>query len=167
MQPVVHRFLDRGPSGFANVTLASGERIFISLASSGLRVHRLLLRGLIPGRKLHAADAAALARAAAVIARSVSDLPKLPDNIAMDSFLAVAAASLAGTGSFADGLVDEDNFPITRLSLLTRLALASSDAGTMCAASPGRPILAEGTLQHPPRCPWPPDGNPSAGRSIV
>jgi hypothetical protein len=128
MQPIVHRYLDRGPSGFANVTRASGERIFISLAPAGLRIHRLILRGLIPGRTLHAADAGAIARACAVLVRSVGTLPKLPDSAAMDTFLLVAASSLTDPDAFRGGLVDEDDFPMTRLALLTRVALASADA---------------------------------------
>jgi hypothetical protein len=130
--PVLHRFLERGAGGgFANVTLASGECIFISLAPTGIRIHRAMFFGRLPGRTLHAANAAALTRATQVIARSIGDLPKLPNSAAMDSFLTVAAASLVRPGSITGGLVDEDAFPMTQLQVVTRLTLASGDAGDL------------------------------------
>jgi hypothetical protein len=70
--PILHRFDDRGQGGFSNITLASGERIVISVAAAGVRIHRLIFFGRIPGRTLHVSDAATTARACAVLARSVA-----------------------------------------------------------------------------------------------
>ena len=122
----LNRYNDRGASGFANLTLDSGERIFISLAAAGLRVHRLILFGRIPGRTLHVADAASVRQAAKVLVRDLGRLPPLPDGAAMDSLLAGAITALK---TAASGIaVGEDRTPTTVLEILTRAALAEPDA---------------------------------------
>jgi hypothetical protein len=122
------RYNDRGASGFANLTLDSGERVFISLAASGLRVHRLIFFGRLPGRTLHVADAAAVRRAATVIARTIDALPPLPDSAAMDALLAKAITTL--NAAAAGTIVGDGNAGATTLKVLTRAALAEPDAAS-------------------------------------
>lgn len=65
MPAILRENVERGSGGFANLTLASSERIFISLAVSGLRVHRMLLGGLLSvltRAALAAADAPSFVR---------------------------------------------------------------------------------------------------------
>lgn len=130
MQPVLHKLVHRGAGGFANLTLASGERIFISVAPSGLRVHRMLLRGLLPGLALHSVGASGLARTVDVLGRDLSRLPPLPERAAMEAFLATAAQAIGDPGVYRRGPVDGEGLPVTPLALLTRIALAETEAAT-------------------------------------
>jgi hypothetical protein len=48
MAGTLHKYIERGPgAGFANLTLPSGERLFLALAKGGLSLHPLYLRGFI------------------------------------------------------------------------------------------------------------------------
>lgn len=125
--PVVHTYLERGAGGFANVTLASGERILISVAANGLRVHRLILWGRVPGRTVHVANAAELRQAVTVIARDVDRLPKLPDAAAIDALLTDAIAALKNATPLR-GPRDSDGATLSALAVLTRAALGAADA---------------------------------------
>jgi hypothetical protein len=125
--PVVHTCRERGAGGFANLTLASGERILISIAVNGVRVHRVILWGRIPGRTLHVAGAAHLAQAVKVIGRDIDRLPQLPDSAAMDALLTSAIATL-NDAQLRRGAVDGDGRPLSALTVLTRAALAAPDA---------------------------------------
>jgi hypothetical protein len=65
MPAILRKHVERGSGGFANLRLASSERIFISLAVSGLRVHRMLLGGrlsVLTRAALAAADATSFVR---------------------------------------------------------------------------------------------------------
>src|SRR5690606_3241234 len=104
----VHRYMDRGNGGFANLSLPSGERIFLSLSPKGLRVHNLILWGRIPGRTLCVADARQVDQMVKVIARDIARLPKLPDKAAMDAFLVVAMAALKDPSVYRGKPLDED-----------------------------------------------------------
>ena len=63
MAATLHKYVERGPgAGFANLTLPSGERLLLSLAYGRVSIHLLYLRGLVPGRAIHKADADSVAR---------------------------------------------------------------------------------------------------------
>lgn len=135
--PILHKYVDGGAS-FANLALPSGERLFLSIAKSGFAIRRLHLGGRIPGRRLFAADAAAVERMRCVLARD-SSLPPLPqatelhrDEGAMASFLDAALADLGALkdGHAVPGAVDDfdpDDPPLRPLAAFTRLALTASD----------------------------------------
>lgn len=127
---ILEKFNDRGASGFATIMLPSGERVFLSLAKSGLRIHRLILGGWFPGGKLFAADAATVRRVARVFARDLDRLPALPDWAAMDSFLA-GAIRLIGDPSAAGAAPVADDATSTSLHVLARAALAEPDAAAL------------------------------------
>ena len=128
MAATLHKYVERGPSsGFANLTLPSGERILLSLAKGSISIHPLHLRGFIPGRALHAADAASVERAARVLARDLDRFPELPNDAAMQAFLVGATAALTDPDIFSKGPAD-GNLPLTPLSILTRAALAQEDS---------------------------------------
>lgn len=125
----VHRYMDRGAGGgFANLTLPSGERVFLSLTPKGLRVHNLILWGRLPGRALHVATSAEVAQMVRVLVRDIANLPKLPDKAAMDSFMVTALSGLKDPGAYGRYPLDEEDNPITDLAVLTRAALAEPDA---------------------------------------
>jgi hypothetical protein len=138
-QAVLHKYLDFGTRALSNVSLRSGERMLISVVPRGLSVRRLHLRGFIPGASLFAANAIDTARMLRVLARSGSDLPPLPqaivhrDDAAMLEFLEAATVDLKAVteGKPAPGAVqalDLQNRPERPLSLMTRVALAASNA---------------------------------------
>ncbi len=133
MPATLHKLNDRGHAGFANVTLASGERVFLSLAVNGLRVHRLHLGGLVPGRTLMACDAPTLERAVRNLARA-GGLPPLPQAFRMEAVLDSALAmltprpGLAGVVHVGGGDGDDDALPDRPVAVLARLALAARDA---------------------------------------
>jgi hypothetical protein len=131
MQPIVHKLVHRGAGGFANLTLASGERILISIAPSGLRIHRLHFGGLLPRRRLHAAGASELAGTINVLGRDLARLPALPERAAMEAFLVTATQTIADPGVYRRGPVGEDGLPVTPLVLLTRVALAEAGAAAL------------------------------------
>jgi hypothetical protein len=125
---VVVRYNDRGDKGgFANLLMANGDRTFLSLGVSGLSIHNLILWGRLPGRSVYTASADAVSQMVRVLARDVGSLPKLPDNAAMDSFLLTAARALADPSVYKQLPLDEDGFPMTHLTVLTRAAIAESD----------------------------------------
>lgn len=126
----LNKFHDRGRSGFANLTLASGQRIFLSLAKSGLRVHPLIFRDWLPGRRLFAADADTVAAIVRVLARDVDRLPELPEWAAMDSFLAGAIRSIKDPRAAAAAPIAGDATS-TPLAVLTRAALAQPDSAAL------------------------------------
>jgi hypothetical protein len=128
---ILHRYLDRGHGGFANIALPSGERVFLSLAVNGLRLHRMHLWGLIPGKTLYVADAAALVRMCHALARHLTLLAKLPAGPAMDSFLVTASEAIANPEAYSHRPQDEDGHPMTNLVVLTRAALAAKDAESL------------------------------------
>ncbi len=123
--------MDRGSGGFANLSLPSGERIFLSLSPKGLRVHNLILWGRIPGRTLCVADGRQVDQMVKVIARDIARLPKLPDKAAMDAFLVVAMAALKDPSVYRGKPLDEDENTTTPLAVLTRGALAEQDAAAV------------------------------------
>ena len=127
----VHRYNDRGAGGFANLTLPSGERVFLSVAPSGLRIHRLVLWGRIPGKTLHTTDAATLAHLVAVLERDIASLPKLPDKAALHAFLAIATRAISDPSVYGSNPHDEEGETTTRLAVLTRAALAEPDAESL------------------------------------
>lgn len=130
-QAAVRGYLDRGPSGFANILLPSGEGVFLSLAASGLRLHRLILWGRWPGRRLHTCDADAMAQTVRVLARDIATLPKLPDKAALDSFLVIAARAISDPSVYREYPHDEEGETMTPLAVLTRAALAEPDSDAL------------------------------------
>jgi hypothetical protein len=131
MVATLHKYIERGPgTGFSNLTLASGERLLLSLARGGISIHRLYLRGLFPGRAIHAADAAAVERAIKVLARDLDRYPELPNDAAMQALLVGATAALTDPDIFSRGPSD-GNLPLTPLSVVTRAALAQEDSAAL------------------------------------
>jgi hypothetical protein len=131
MAATLHKYIERGPgAGFANLTLSSGERIFLSLAKGAVSVHPLYLGGFIPGRAMHKADASSVERAVRVLARDLDRFPELPNDAAMRAFLVGATAALTDPGIFSRGPSDE-NLPLTPLSVLTRAALAQENGAAL------------------------------------
>ena len=128
VQAVVHRYMDHGNGGFSNLTLPSGDRIFLSLSPKGLRIHKLILWGRVPGKTLYVANAGEVAQMVKVVARDIARLPKLPDKAAMDSFLVIATAAIRDPSVYRDKPLDEDENATTWLAVLTRAALAEPDA---------------------------------------
>lgn len=123
----INGYIDRGPSGFANLTLPSGEPLFISVSRKGLRLHHIILWGYWPGRTHFKANAAQLGQMVRVLARDVAKLPKLPDKAAMDSFLVIATRAITDPSVYQEYQRDEEGEPITTLALLTRAALGEPD----------------------------------------
>ena len=131
MAATLHKYIERGPgAGFANLTLPSGERLFLSLAKGGISVHPLYLRGFIPGRAIHKADAPSVERAVNVLARDLDRFPELPNDAAMQALLVGATAALTDPGIFSKGPSD-GNLPLTPLSILTRAALGQEDSAAL------------------------------------
>lgn len=138
-RPVLHKYVDDGRACFANLSLPSGERVFLSLAASGFVLFRLHLGGLIPGRRLFEADPAALRRMLRVLGREATRLPALPrardlhrDQGAMSDLIDAAITDLEAlnAGATIPGAVarfDTQDPPERPLSLLTRLALTAAD----------------------------------------
>lgn len=120
-------YLDRGPGGFANLILPSGERTFLSLSPKGLRVNNLIWRGRLPGRTLHKATAAEVAHAVKVLERDLAGCPKLPDKAAMDSFLVIAMQAIQDPGVYGRYPHDEEGETTTPLAVLTRAAMGETD----------------------------------------
>ncbi len=125
---VVVRYNDRGDKGgFANLLMANGDRVFLSLGAGGLSIHNLILWGRLPGRSVYNASADDVSRMVRALARDVATLPKLPDNAAMDSFLLTAARAIADPSVYRRFPLDEDGFPMTHLTVLSRAAIAEPD----------------------------------------
>ena len=137
---ILHKYVDSSGACFANITLQSGERVFLSIAAKGFAMFRLHLGGFIPGRRLFAVDPQVLARMQRVLAYDNGRLPALPqarelhrDEGAMAEFLDAAIEDLTAVneGRPVPGRVealDVENPPERPLSLLTRLALTARDA---------------------------------------
>ena len=130
---VLHKYVERPLGGFSNLSFPSGERILVSLASSGLRIHDLRFFGLVPARTRYVADASALSRLVATLSRDIEQLPELPDSAAMQAFMVSATVALTDAARIlADpeenaGKEIPDAIPHTRLSVLTRAALAEAE----------------------------------------
>lgn len=131
VKPSVHNYLERGAGGFANVSLASGERIFLSLAASGLRVHRLIWNGRLPWGKLLTLSADEVRRMVRTLGREIGALPELPKEAAMQAFAVAATQAIADPGVYGRQPLDGEGFPVTSLALLTRAALAEPDAAAL------------------------------------
>jgi hypothetical protein len=141
--PILHKYIDLGPRAFSNILLSSGERVFISVQPKGLTVHRLYLRGIIPGRRLFGAGTGDRDRMIRVLRHEEGRLPPLPtavqqhrDDGAMMEFMDAAIIDLKalGEGQAVPGAVDAintDNPPPRPLALLTRLALTCANAGEL------------------------------------
>lgn len=122
---VVESYLDRGDKGgFANLVMPSGERAFLSLSPKGLAVHNMILWGKVPGRGVYKATHDEVVRMVRHLAQDLASLPKLPDKAAMDSFLLTAARAISDPSVYSKLPLDEDGFPMTHLTVLTRAALA-------------------------------------------
>lgn len=122
---VVDKYLDRGDKGgFANLVMPSGERAFLSLSAKGLAIHNMILWGKVPGKGLYKANAEEVARMVRYLGRDPTVLPKLPDSAAMDSFLLTAARAISDPSVYSKLPLDEDGFPMTHLTVLTRTALS-------------------------------------------
>lgn len=109
MDAKVNRYYPRPRGGFANFTLPSGERVLLSVVDKGIRLHRLLMWGRIPGRTLFVGDADHLSDVAA--ARH-PPLAELPVEAALDDMIGRLATLQSGE---------------TILSWCTRLALTARD----------------------------------------
>ncbi len=131
VKPSVHNFLERGAGGFANVSLASGERIFLSLAANGLRLHRLIWNGRLPWGKLLAASGDDLRRMVRTLGREMDSLPELPKEAALQAFTVAATQAISDPSIYSRQPLDAEGFPATSLALLTRVALAELDAASL------------------------------------
>lgn len=131
MMAKIDNYLDRGASGFANLILPSGERVFLSLSPKGLRINNLIWKGRLPGRTLHKAGAEEVARMVRVIQKEAATLPKLPDKAAMDSFLVIATQAINDPGVYGRNPKDEEGETTTPLAMLTRAALNEPDQASV------------------------------------
>jgi len=141
--PLLTKYLDLGPRAFADLTLPSGERVFLSLSPKGFAAHRLILWGLMPGSRLFAANVEDRNRMVRVLTRDEAQLPILPkaikehrDDGAMMEFMDAAIIDLTavGEGKALPGAVDAidtENPPPRPMSLLTRLALSCANAAEL------------------------------------
>lgn len=109
---VLHKFFDFGERALANLTLASGERLLLTILPAGFAVHRLHLFGILPGVCLFGANPPAYQQMAAVLARDAETSPPLPRARGRHE---IDPAVISGTGE-------------RPLSLFTRLALTAADA---------------------------------------
>jgi hypothetical protein len=116
--PILHKYFDFGDRALANLTLASGERVLLTIVPRGFAIHRLLLLGLIPGKCLFGAAVHAYERMAKVLARNARQLPPLPRARGKHE-IDPAARAPDSAGNIALG-----NRP---LELFTRLALTARD----------------------------------------
>lgn len=114
--PILHKYFDLGDRALANVTLASGERVLLTIVPAGFAVHQLHLFGMIPGRCLFGANTLASRQMADVLTRDARQLPPLP----------------RAKGKHHDASPTDaralDHLPARPLSLFTRLALTARDA---------------------------------------
>ena len=100
MSAILHDF-DFGDRALANLTLASGERVLLTIVPSRFAVHRLHLFGLIPGRCLFGANdfgaeadgQRARARLAAIAAAAARE--EAPGRSATHAFLDAATPTCA------------------------------------------------------------------------
>jgi hypothetical protein len=142
---LLYKYLDLGPRAFADLTLPSGERVFLSLSPKGFAAHRLILWGFIPGPRLFAAGVEDRDRMVRVLTRDEAQLPPLPtatkehrDDGAVMEFMDAAIIDLTavGEGKAVPGAVDAidtENPPPRPMSVLTRLALVCPDAASLSA----------------------------------
>jgi hypothetical protein len=108
-KPILHKYFDFADGALANLTLASGERVLLSIVPSGrFAVRQFHLAGFVPGRRLFRALPLEAERMAQVLARDAGRLPPLP------------------TASREHR--DESATCERPLALFTRLALAANDA---------------------------------------
>lgn len=117
-QPILHKYFDFGDRALANLTLASGERVLLTIVPGGFAVHRLHFFGIIPGRCVFGAAEHSITQMAAVLARDASQLPPLPR--ARGTHLIEPSAR----GQNQDGNLERAGRP---LELFTRLAWSAHD----------------------------------------
>lgn len=119
----LNRYVDGARACFANVTLAGGRPVLISVArGKGIRVHRLWAFGRLPGRTVWAADWPRSVNAAKVLAAGIDAYPPLdfPDvNTEMNALLDEAIQSIT---ALAEGRTPLRPSP---LEILTRVALGT------------------------------------------
>jgi hypothetical protein len=136
-EPILHKYFDFGDSALANLTLASGERVLLTIVPAGFAVHRLHLFGMIPGRCVFGAPDIAAMQMSVVLGRDSRQLPPLPrargkhqDDSATDAFVDAAVADLEAAAANRPipgkvNALDLDHPPERPLSLFTRLALTA------------------------------------------
>jgi hypothetical protein len=104
----LHKYFDIADGALANLTLASGERVVLSIVPSGrFAVRQFHLAGFVPGRRLFRALPLEAERMAQVLARDSARLPPLP----------------TANGEHRDESTTRER----PLSLFTRLALEATD----------------------------------------
>lgn len=143
--PLLYKYLDLGPRAYADLTLPSGERVFLSLTPKGFAAARLILWGFIPGPRLFAVNAEVRDRMVRTLTREEAQLPPLPkatkehrDDGAVMEFMDAAIIDLKAVAEYkpvpgAVDAIDTENPPPRPMSLLTRLALTCLDAGSLSA----------------------------------
>jgi len=131
------KYVDYGERAFADLTLESGERLFVSVVPKGLAIHRLHLGGIIAGRRVFATDPSGRDRISRALLREDGKLPPLPratkkhrDDGHMMEFMDAAIKDLQAVAENkpipgAVDAFDADNPPPRPLSLLTRFALTT------------------------------------------
>lgn len=131
------KYYDYGERAFADLTLESGERLFLSVVPKGLAIHRLHLAGMIPGRRVFATDPVGRDRIVRVLMREDGTMPPLPratkkhrDEGHMMDFMDAAIKDLQAVAENkpipgAVDAFDADNPPPRPLALLTRFALGA------------------------------------------
>ena len=111
--PILHKYFDFGDNALANLTLASGERVLLTIVPAGFAVHRLHVFGMFPGRCLFGANTPGVQQMSNVLTRDTQQLPALP----------------RAKGKHQVDAEPDPAHPAERpLSLLTRLALTASDS---------------------------------------
>jgi hypothetical protein len=128
VKPTVHNYLERDPGGFASISLLSGERVFLSLAASGLRLHRVIWNGWLPWGKLLSASPDEVRRMVRTLGREIDALPELPKDAALQALTVAATRAISDPSIYGRQPLDGEGFPASSLSLLTRAALAERDA---------------------------------------
>lgn len=148
MTAKVNRYYPRPRGGFSNLTLPSGERVLVSVADNGIRLHKLIGWGRIPTRTLFAGDANHISNVAAAREPKLAELPL---DAALDDMI----------GRLASLQADE-----TMLSWCTRLALTSTDlrdCERIFARAAATPAPPRRQIEEPT---WPPRG-PDGERAII
>jgi hypothetical protein len=145
MTATLLRYADFGERALSFLVLPSGESVFVSIGRKSISIHKMYLRGWIPGRRLFAATISDLNRMARTLTRTADQLQLAPlptatqehrDEAALHMLLdaAIIDITAVGQGKAVPGHVDAldlDNMPERPLSLVTRLALAASDGADL------------------------------------
>jgi hypothetical protein len=116
--------------------LPAGEHILLSLACGRVSIHLLYLRGLVPGRAIHKADAASVARAVSILSRDLERFPELPNDAAMQALLVGATAALTDPGISA-GAVGRQSAADAPVDPHSRGARAGGQRGAGAVADTG------------------------------